>query len=220
MCKRILSNAHYDVNRGREAIIMLVLTRKIGEQIILPQHQVLLTVLKVTGHGVQLGISAPAGVTVHRNEVWQRIYAGAVLDGRETMLPVRIMIADSDEYLLASYREHLRQLGATVVTATTGLECMERIRDTVPDVLVLEPALLWGGGEGVLAVMQEQPELRPTFVILLTQNRNRSLHYRLSSYKIDDYQTKPLAGKRLAERIYRLLRSKNTLPKCKMVVSL
>jgi carbon storage regulator len=195
---------------------MLVLSRKTGEQIVVPQYQITMTVLDIAGSRVRLGIIAPAGVAVHRNEVWQRMPAGAFLDEGETKMSIRVLIADSDEYLLTSYREYFRQLGATVVTATTGLECMERIRDSAPDLLILEPVLLWGGGEGVLALMQEHPELRPAFVIILTQSRNRSLQYRLSSFKIDDYQIKPLTGNRLAERISRLIRPRNTLPSNKV----
>jgi carbon storage regulator len=196
---------------------MLVLTRKTGERIVVPRYQITMTVLEIAGSRVRLGITAPADVVVHRDEVWQRIPTGTYLDEGETKMSVRILIADPDEYLLTSYGEHLRQLGATVATATTGLECMERIRDSVPDVLILEPTMLWGGGEGVLALMQEYPEIRPTFVILLTQSRNRSLQYRLSLYDIDDYQSKPLTGKRLAERITRVLRPRNPLPTIKAV---
>ncbi len=190
---------------------MLVLTRKTGEQIVVPKHQITVTVLEITGSRVRLGITAPADVVVHRDEVWQRIPTGGDLDKGETKMSVRILIVDPDKYLLASYGESLRQLGATVVTATTGLECMQRIRDSVPDVLILEPVLLWGGGEGILALMQEYPEIRPAFVIILTQIRNRSLQYRLSSFDIDDYQNKPLTGKHLAERISRLLRHGDAL---------
>jgi carbon storage regulator len=200
-----------------EVIGMLVLSRKTGEQIVVPIYQITITVLEITGSRVRLGIMAPAGVAVHRNEVWQRMPAEAFLDEGETNMSIRVLIADPDEYLLASYREYLRQLGATVFTATSGLECMERIRDSAPDVLIMEPVLLWGGGDGVLALMKERPELRPAYVILLTQSRNRSLQYRLSSFKIDDYQIKPLTGKCLAERISRLLRPRNTLATNKAV---
>ena len=95
----------------------------------------------------------------------------------------------------------------TVTTATTGLECIQRLREAVPDVLVLDPTLPWGGGDGVLAVVHEEPELRPTVVMILAQGRNRSLLYRLSWFKVDDYQTKPLTAEGLAARICTLLAS-------------
>jgi response regulator of citrate/malate metabolism len=71
--------------------------------------------------------------------------------------------------------------------------------------LVLEPELLWGGGEGVLAVINEQPDLRPAFVVLATYARDRSLLHRVSRFKVDDYQVKPLTATRLANRLNRLL---------------
>jgi carbon storage regulator len=52
---------------------MLVLSRKIGEQIILPDSGVSVVVLGVHGKRVRLGFEGPPNVTVHRAEVWQRI---------------------------------------------------------------------------------------------------------------------------------------------------
>jgi DNA-binding response OmpR family regulator len=124
-------------------------------------------------------------------------------------MSVRILIADSDEFLMAAYREHLSHHGAVVSTATTGLACIDRLREFTPDVLVLDPAILWGGGDGVLAVMHEELTIRPPFVLLLTRGADRSLLYRLSSFRVDDYQAKPLSPTRLTERICMLRRSIN-----------
>ena len=52
---------------------MLVLTRKIGERIVVPHCELAFTVLAVKGKTVQLGISAPAEVDVYREEVWQQL---------------------------------------------------------------------------------------------------------------------------------------------------
>jgi len=54
---------------------MLVLTRKCGEKVVLPQQQVTVTILEVRGDRVRLGIEAPTDVRIHRQEVWQRIRA-------------------------------------------------------------------------------------------------------------------------------------------------
>ncbi len=51
---------------------MLVLSRKIGEKVVLPDCGVTITVLAVHGHRVRLGITAPAEISVHRDEVWRR----------------------------------------------------------------------------------------------------------------------------------------------------
>jgi carbon storage regulator len=52
---------------------MLVLSRKLGETVVVPALDVQLTVLSVDGNRVRLGVVAPAGVAVHRQEVWDRI---------------------------------------------------------------------------------------------------------------------------------------------------
>ncbi len=52
---------------------MLVLSRKVGERIVVPQSELVVTVISVEGNRVQLGISAPAKVAVHREEVWREI---------------------------------------------------------------------------------------------------------------------------------------------------
>lgn len=56
---------------------MLVLNRKIGEQIVVPQMDLVLTILDVQGEKVSVGITAPLDVKVHRREVWERIQRNA-----------------------------------------------------------------------------------------------------------------------------------------------
>ena len=52
---------------------MLVLSRKVGEQVVIPELGVALTVVSVERNRVRLGIAAPAETAVHREEVWQRV---------------------------------------------------------------------------------------------------------------------------------------------------
>lgn len=57
---------------------MLVLSRKVGEQIVIPDCDLTLTVLEVRRGHVRLGILAPAGVHIRRSELPQRFKAGGV----------------------------------------------------------------------------------------------------------------------------------------------
>ncbi len=50
---------------------MLVLSRKVGERIVLPDSGVVLTVLGIRGGQIRLGISAPGEVAVYREELWR-----------------------------------------------------------------------------------------------------------------------------------------------------
>lgn len=55
---------------------MLILTRRVGETLIIGDD-IAITVLGVKGNQVRLGIKAPRDVTVHREEVYQRIHSDA-----------------------------------------------------------------------------------------------------------------------------------------------
>ena len=60
---------------------MLILTRRVGETVMIGD-EVSVTVLRVKGNQVRLGVNAPKTVSVQREEIFQRIKR----EGAETVL--------------------------------------------------------------------------------------------------------------------------------------
>ena len=52
---------------------MLVLTRSVGERLIINNGEIKLSVLEIKGNQVRIGIEAPKNIAIHREEIFNRI---------------------------------------------------------------------------------------------------------------------------------------------------
>lgn len=57
---------------------MLVLTRSIGERLFIQEGEIKIQVLEVKGNQVRIGIEAPKNISIHREEVFERIQSEGV----------------------------------------------------------------------------------------------------------------------------------------------
>ena len=77
-----------------------------------------------------------------------------------------VLFADANRDVRDVYACLLSSYGFQVETANDGLECLSKLRQAVPDLLILDLELPWGGGEGVLGLVREDPQLLPARIVL------------------------------------------------------
>ena len=77
---------------------MLILTRRPGERVVIG-GEILVTVMGVSGHTVRLGIEAPEGVSIYREEIWLAVEAEnrAAAEASAEDLPGGAAAASGDE---------------------------------------------------------------------------------------------------------------------------
>lgn len=105
----------------------------------------------------------------------------------------RLLIADRDAELCEVFRLFLTERGYEVETATDGLDCLAKLRQVTPAVLVLDLELHWGGGDGVLAWLRDESPA-PKIAVLLTATAAAAPDMaEFNELPVVDYLLKPFA---------------------------
>jgi len=119
------------------------------------------------------------------------------------------LVAHSDHYLLEHLVLGLEQSGFFVHYANSGINCVAKLKVIKPEVLLLDPNLLWGGGDGVLATMDSNPALAAIPVLLLvTLETNMELANSLRT-TVSDVLSLPSSKEAIADRCLELAETKN-----------
>lgn len=178
---------------------MLVLSRRRGENIVLPDLGVTIAVEQIRGSRVVLGVEAPRELRVLRGELQPRTLPDPC--GTSSKSSVHVMLAMHACLMRSEYESALMRRGFQVVATGDSEECQQALRAGLPDVLVLEAELPPGGGDTVLEQMQDALRDHRIPVMVLTTQRNRSAMYRISRYEIRDLAVGALAAAQLADRV-------------------
>ena len=118
----------------------------------------------------------------------------------------RILIVDDEKGLVRLMRMNLEHDGFEVVEANNGAQAMDRLRATIPDLILLDVMMPDMDGFTVLKMVRE---VGPTPVIMLTAKGEEEDKIRGLELGADDYVTKPFSPRELTSRIRAVLRRGN-----------
>jgi two-component system phosphate regulon response regulator PhoB len=117
-----------------------------------------------------------------------------------------ILIVEDEADLAELMRYNLEAEGFRVVTAESGDEAVERIRDGVPDLILLDWMLPGLSGIELCRRWRSREETARTPIIMITARGEEEERVRGLATGADDYVVKPFSMPELVARIQALLR--------------
>ncbi|RPJ23006.1 MAG: response regulator [Chloroflexi bacterium] len=132
---------------------------------------------------------------------------------KETVLKkvFTILIADDKPDNLLLLARYLESEGYKYIEARDGLETLEKVRSTMPDLVLLDINMPHKDGFAVLEEIRADPAIQHIPVIILTAARLDSIEVQFGlNLGADDYITKPFDRRELLARIRTKLRTKDS----------
>src|SRR6476659_7376546 len=127
----------------------------------------------------------------------------------EMHMNARILIVEDEEPLTMLLRYNLEAEGYEVETSARGDEADTRLKESTPDLVVLDWMLPGLSGIELCRRLRARPETRQLPIIMLTARGEESERIRGLSTGADDYIVKPFSVPELVARVRALLRRAN-----------
>lgn len=102
-------------------------------------------------------------------------------------MQIRVLAASSSLSRRLWYRHELDRCGFETETADNGIACVQKAAGFQPHLMILEPLLTWGGSDGVLAVREQDPQLKSLPVIVVDLRHDAAETYRIGAYELAGY---------------------------------
>jgi two-component system KDP operon response regulator KdpE len=119
----------------------------------------------------------------------------------------RILVVDDERRMVGFIRLNLEQDGFEVIEAFNGNEALERLRDSLPDLILLDVMMPDIDGFEVLRMIREISQVP---VIMLTAKGEEDDKVKGLELGADDYITKPFSPRELVSRVKAVLRRGST----------
>ena len=119
-----------------------------------------------------------------------------------------LLVDDNPQHLelLEVYMEDLPEV--RVMTATNGLEAMEKVATESPDLVLLDIMMPKMSGFEVCKRIKSDPQTRGIIVVMVTALNETSDIERAAECGTDDYLSKPIDRKALVDLVRNLLAAK------------
>lgn len=120
-----------------------------------------------------------------------------------------VLVVDDEQRIVNFVRMNLELEGCRVISAGTGREALDRVRDNLPDIVLLD--IMMPGMDG-FEVLRRLRQFSTVPVIMLTAKNEEDDRIRGLELGADDYMGKPFGHRELVSRMRAVLRRHATPP--------
>lgn len=131
------------------------------------------------------------------------------MDREMTMKKDTILIVDDEPYNIDTIEQELEELGFTICTAENGKTALELVKETPPDVILLDIMMPIMDGFEVLRRLKADPDLEHIPVIVISAAADSHNTIRGIEMGAEDYLAKPFDPILLKARIHSCLERKH-----------
>jgi two-component system, OmpR family, alkaline phosphatase synthesis response regulator PhoP len=119
----------------------------------------------------------------------------------------QILVVDDERHIVRLVEVNLTRAGYDVNTAYDGVEALEKIEESLPDMIVLDVMMPRMDGFEVLKNLQSNPKYKDIPVIMLTAKAQDADIFKGWQSGVSSYLTKPFNPKELLVFVERIFQS-------------
>jgi two-component system alkaline phosphatase synthesis response regulator PhoP len=118
----------------------------------------------------------------------------------------KVLIADDEPDILEILKYNLVKEGYQVITAQDGNEAIEKAKQTLPDLIILDIMMPGKNGVEVCEILRSQPNMKDTLIMFLTALSDEATQIKGLVTGADDYISKPISPNVFISKVQSLLR--------------
>ncbi len=127
---------------------------------------------------------------------------------RKKTSQIKVLIVDDEPDLISTVEHRLKFTDCQTVTASNGLEGLERAAAEKPDLILLDMNMPVMDGQEMLGRLRADPALKHIPVIMLTARCESQDITAASAHGVSDYVTKPFDFAELMAKIQGLMKGR------------
>jgi signal transduction histidine kinase/DNA-binding response OmpR family regulator len=105
----------------------------------------------------------------------------AIVDAAKT-----ILVADDDKYIVSLYKKYLEAEGHTVITVSDGKEIVDKVKELIPDCVILDILMPHRTGWEIIEELKQIPETKdiPIIISSIIDEKNRGFALGAKAYLV------------------------------------